>query len=262
MKNLLLEFLCRRVIPIKIVILRDYESLSRQAAMLVAKTVRSNPAAVLGLATGSTPLGLYRDLTEMVQQGFVKFGRVTTFNLDEYYPITRENPQSYYQFMQRHFWEPAGISAARAHSLKGDSDDAAEECLHYEQRIRQAGGIDLQVLGIGINGHIGFNEPGEKLQAETHLVSLSGETIAANSRFFEKAADVPGMALTMGVGTIMKARRILLLASGGHKAAAIRETVRGPLTTAVPASLLQAHPRVTVMVDREAGRYLAGRCAP
>ncbi len=247
------------MIPIKIVILRDYESLSRQAAMLVAKTVRSNPAAVLGLATGSTPLGLYRELIKMMKQGLVNFSMVTTFNLDEYYPITRENPQSYYQFMKRHFWEPAGISADRAHILKGDPDDAVEECLRYEQRIRRAGGIDLQVLGIGINGHIGFNEPGERLQAKTHLVALSGETITANSRFFEKTADVPRMALTMGMGTIMKARRILILAAGANKATAIRDTVRGPLTTSVSASLLQTHPRVTVMVDREAGRFLVGR---
>ncbi len=249
------------MIPIKVIILRDYKSLSEKAAALVAGTVRANPAAVLGLATGATPLGLYRELSEMVQKGLVNFSCVTTFNLDEYYPINKGDPQSYYSYMQRYFWGPLGISAARAHILKGDPDDAFKECRCYEQRIRQAGGIDLQILGIGVNGHIGFNEPGEALRAETHLVGLSGETIAANSRFFEKAGDVPRMALTMGLGTIMKARRILLLAAGANKAAAIREAVRGPLTTAVPASLLQAHPRVTVMVDREAARRLIGRGA-
>lgn len=247
------------MIPIRIIILRDYQSLSEHAAALVAGTVRANPAAVLGLATGSTQLGLYRVLGEMARRDCVNFGGVTTFNLDEYYPMAREDPQSYFNFMQRHFWEPVGIGAARAHIPQGDSDDAAGECLRYEQKIRRAGGIDLQLLGIGVNGHIGFNEPGETLQARTHLVGLSEETIAANSRFFEKASDVPRMALTMGLGTIMKARRILLLAAGPGKAAAMRETIRGPLTTWVPASLLQAHPCVTVMMDREAARRLFGR---
>ncbi len=240
-------------------ILRDYESLSEHAARFVGKMVRSNRAAVLGLATGSTPLGLYRELAGMVQQGLVDFSKVTTFNLDEYYRIKKEDPQSYHHYMRQHLWEPAAVPSGRAHIPDGDPDDAAAECRRYEQKIREAGGIDLQILGIGVNGHIGFNEPGEALHAETHLVQLSGETIAANSRFFEKAADVPRMALTMGMGTIMKARRILLLAAGPNKAEAIRDTVRGPITAMVPASLLQAHPRVIVMVDREAGQYLAGR---
>ena len=250
------------MIPIKIVILRDYESLSRQAATLVAKTVRSNPAAVLGLATGSTPLGLYRELAGMARQGQLDFSRITTFNLDEYYRMEREDPQSYYYYMRQYFWEPLGIPSGRAHIPGGDPADAPEECRRYEQKIRQAGGIDLQILGVGVNGHIGFNEPAESLRARTHLVQLSEETITANSRFFEKTADVPRMALTMGMGTIMKARRILLLAAGANKAAAIRDTVRGLLTTRVPASLLQAHPRVTLMVDREAGRYLMNCRAP
>jgi len=240
-------------------ILRDYQSLSEYAAGVIAEIVRANPAAVLGLATGSTPLGLYRELVRLAQQGRIDFSKVTTFNLDEYYPIKKEDPQSYYFYMRRNFWEPAGIHPGRAHIPDGDPKDAAAECRRYEREIRRAGGIDLQILGIGVNGHIGFNEPAEKLQAETHLVQLSEETIAANSRFFEKAEDVPRQALTMGMGTIMKARRILLLASGSNKAGAIRDTVRGPITTLVPASLLQLHPRAMVMVDREAGRYLCGK---
>jgi glucosamine-6-phosphate deaminase len=247
------------VISIKVMVLRDYQSLSEHAARFVGKIVRSNPAAVLGLATGSTPLGLYRELSVMAQQGLVDFSEVTTFNLDEYYRIKKEDPQSYHHYMRQHFWEPSAIPSGRAHIPDGDPDDAAAECRRYEQKIREAGGIDLQILGIGVNGHIGFNEPGEMLQTKTHLVRLSEETIATNSRFFEKAADVPRMALSMGMGTIMKARRILLLAAGTNKAVAIRETVKGSLSTRVPASLLQAHPRVTVMVDREAGQYLAGR---
>ncbi len=236
--------------------LRDYQSLSEQAAALVGDRIRRNPATVLGLATGSTPLGLYRELVKMVRRGVIDFGEVVTFNLDEYYPIAKENPQSYYYYMQRHFWEPAAIPPERAHIPDGNPDDVRASCRDYELKIYRAGGIDLQILGIGVNGHIGFNEPGEELMAKTHLVSLSGETIAANSRFFEKAADVPRMAITMGLGTIMKAREILLLAAGPDKGTAIRETVKGGLSTRVPASLLQAHPRVTVMVDREAARYL------
>lgn len=248
-----------RVIQIKVIILSDYESLSRQAAMLVAKTVLSNPAAVLGLATGSTPLGLYRELAAMAKLELLDFSGVTTFNLDEYYRIKKDDPQSYYCYMRKNFWEPVGIDPINAHILDGDPVDAAAECCCYEQKIRRAGGIDLQILGIGTNGHIGFNEPADLLQSRTHPVRLSDATIAANSRFFDRTADVPRMALTMGMGSIMKARRILLLAAGENKAAAIRDTIRGPLTTQVPASLLQAHPRVTVMVDREAGRRLIGQ---
>ena len=240
----------------KIVVLQDYSSLSKQAAALVGEFIQRRPAAVLGLATGSTPLGLYRELAGMVRRGRVDFGRVTTFNLDEYYPISRTNPQSYYYYMRRHFWGPLGIAPGRAHIPDGNPADAAAACRDYELKIRRAGGIDLQVLGIGINGHIGFNEPGPRLTAETHLASLSPETIAANSRFFEKAADVPRSAITMGLGTIMRAREVLLLASGRSKARAIGETIKGGLTTAVPASLLQAHPRVTVMLDREAALCL------
>lgn len=241
---------------IKVVVLRDYQSLSERAAGLVGHRIREKPAAVLGLASGSTPLGLYRELVKMAGQGRINLGKVVTFNLDEYYPIEQENPQSYHYFMRHHFWEPAGIPPERAHIPAGKPDDVAAFCLDYEMKIRRAGGIDLQILGIGVNGHIGFNEPGAELTGKTHLASLSPETIAANSRFFEKAEDVPRMAISMGLGTIMKAREILLLASGPGKAAAIRETVKGNLSTRVPASLLQLHSRVTVMLDRQAARGL------
>lgn len=243
----------------RIVVLRDYRSLSKHAAALVGELVCRRPAAVLGLATGSTPLGLYRELAGMARRGRIDLARATTFNLDEYYPMSRTNPRSYYYYMRRHFWGPLGIAPGRAHIPDGNPADPAAACRDYELKIQQAGGIDLQVLGIGINGHIGFNEPAPRLNAKTHLTSLSPETIAANSRFFEKAADVPRSAISMGLGTIMRAREILLLASGGSKARAIGETVKGGLTTAVPASLLQAHPRVTVMLDREAAFYLRRR---
>ncbi len=240
----------------RIAVLRDYQSLSERAAALVSARIGKKPTAVLGLATGSTPLGLYRELVKAAQRGLVDFSGVTTFNLDEYYPIERESLQSYYYYMQQHFWGPLGICPGRAHIPDGRAGDIAGVCSDYEQKIMDAGGIDLQILGIGVNGHIGFNEPGAALSAKTHLASLSAETIAANSRFFEDRDAVPRRAISMGLGTIMKAREILLLASGSEKARAIGETVRGKLTTEVPASLLQAHPRVTVMVDRAAARCL------
>ncbi len=241
---------------LKVVVLRDYQSMSEHSAGLVARRIREKPAAVLGLASGSTPLGLYRELVKMTVRGRLDLSRVVTFNLDEYYPIEQDNPQSYHHFMRQNLWEPAGISPQRAHIPAGKPADIAASCRDYELKIGRAGGIDLQILGIGVNGHIGFNEPGSVLISKTHLASLSPETIAANSRFFEKAADVPRMATSMGMGTIMKAREILLLASGAAKAAAVREAVRGKLSTRVPASLLQLHPRVTVLLDREAARGL------
>lgn len=241
---------------INILVLRDYRSLSKHAALLVSELVLKKPRAVLGLATGSTPLGLYRRLARVVRRGGVDFSGVTTFNLDEYYPISRNNPQSYHHYMCRHVWGPLGIAPARAHIPHGNPADLAAVCREYELEIEQAGGIDLQVLGIGVNGHIGFNEPGSQLIAQTHLALLSPETIASNSRFFEKPDDVPRNAISMGLGTIMKAREILLLASGKSKAWAVGETIKGGLTTRVPASLLQLHPRVTVMLDREAASHL------
>ena len=241
---------------IKVMVLRDYQSLSDRAAALVRATIERKPRAVLGLATGSTPLGLYCKLIKEMRQGLIDFSKVTTFNLDEYYPIERGSPQSYHTYMQQHFWGPLGILPLKAHIPEGKPADIVAACRDYEDKIRDAGGIDLQILGLGGNGHIGFNEPGAALNAKTHLASLSAETIAANSRFFEDKAAVPRQAITMGLGTIMKARQILLLASGPDKACAVGSTVRGKLTTEVPASLLQAHPRVTVMVDRGAARYL------
>ncbi len=245
-----------KVVLIRVVVLRDYRSLSEYAAGLVGQRIRRKPAAVLGLASGSTPLGLYRELIRMVREKRIDLGRVVTFNLDEYYPIDRENSQSYHYFMRYNFWEPAGIPPDRAYIPAGKVDDIAAFCLDYERQIRRAGGIDLQILGIGVNGHIGFNEPGDELIRETHLAALSPETIESNSRFFETAADVPRMAISMGMGTIMKAREILLLASGSSKAAAIKKAIKGELSTMVPASLLQLHPRVTVLLDRKAARGL------
>lgn len=238
----------------RVMIFDDYESLSIEAAAIVAARVGESPGLVLGLATGSTPLGMYRELINLSAAGKVDFSRVTTFNLDEYYPISRDNSQSYYCYMMENFWEPAGIPLEQVHIPDGSASDVDEVCKNYETGIERKGGIDLQILGIGDNGHIGFNEPGDTLSAATHLVQLTPETIEANSRFFNRAEDVPRMALTMGMGTILKAREILLLASGGKKASAIKETLMGGISTRVPASLLQLHSynRVTILLDKAA----------
>lgn len=230
--------------------------MSAEAAKIVASRVRQKPELVLGLATGSTPLGMYRELIKLYQAGRVSFSRVTTFNLDEYYPIARENPHSYYSYMRHNFWSQVELREDKANIPEGMPLDPVEACKAYEQKIEAAGGIDLQVLGIGENGHIGFNEPGASLSANTHLAKLSANTIKVNSRFFANAAEVPRHAITMGIGTIMKAGEILLLAAGENKAEIIKETLTGAISTLLPASMLQAHPKVTVLLDKGAGKLV------
>lgn len=240
----------------KIQILEDYESMSVEAARMVASRIKENPQLVLGLATGSTPVGMYEELVKLYEAHQVSFKEVTTFNLDEYYPIDRNHPNSYYSYMQEHLWSKVDLKKENVHIPDSKPEDPLKACRQYEEKIAARGGIDFQVLGIGPNGHIGFNEPGEYLQAQTHLVNLTEETIKANSRFFKSMEEVPKQAITMGIGTIMKAKEILLLVSGEHKAEIIKKALQGPITTQIPASILQAHPRVTVLLDKEAGKLL------
>ncbi|NLM38358.1 MAG: glucosamine-6-phosphate deaminase [Firmicutes bacterium] len=240
----------------RIIIGADYAEMSKKAALIVAAQVILKPDCVLGLATGSTPLGLYRELIAMYQRGEVDFSKVTTINLDEYYPITPDHPQSYHYFMDQNLFNHINVDRKKIHLPNGMADSVVEECQKYEQLIAEVGGIDLQVLGIGVNGHIGFNEPNPGLNSRTHLVDLKQETIKANSRFFQSEAEVPRQALTMGMGTILKARRIVLLANGRNKAEAIKKTVQGMVTTECPSSFLQTHPDVTLLLDREAAALL------
>lgn len=240
----------------EILIFDDYQALSKEAARIVAGRITRKPKLVLGLATGSTPLGMYEELIKVNRLRKVSFTQVTTFNLDEYFPITRENSQSYYSYMWHNFWSKVDLNMENAHIPDGSPGDAAAVCLNYEKKIEAVGGIDLQVLGIGENGHIGFNEPGASLSANTHLVKLSEETIKANSRFFPSVNEVPKEAITMGIGTIMKAKEIVLLAAGENKAGVIKETLTGAISTQVPASMLQAHPKVKVLLDKGAGKLL------
>lgn len=237
-------------------IVDDYEELSIKAATIVASQITLKPDTVLGLATGSTPLGMYRNLVKMYQQDLVDFSEVVTFNLDEYLGLGPEHPQSYHYYMFENFFNQVNVSEENINIPPGDREDVERVCAEYDKKIASYGGIDLQVLGIGVNGHIGFNEPDNKLKTATHVVQLTEETIEANSRFFSSKEEVPKKAISMGVGPIMQAKKILLLANGEKKARAIMKSISGEITTEVPASLLQLHPEVTIIVDRAAAKLI------
>jgi len=235
---------------------KDYDALSERAARIVADLVRKKPNAVLGLATGSTPEGLYRCLIRIAREERIDFSRVTTFNLDEYEGLPVAHPESYHSFMQRNLFDGLGLTEAQTNLLDGLSDDPTAECAEYEERIRRAGGIDLQVLGIGGDGHIAFCEPGSSLAGRTSLVALHPKTIADNARFFENESQVPRKALTMGVGTILEARSCLILAKGKAKADVWARMIEGPVSSQVTASALQLHPWVIAIADEDAASEL------
>lgn len=236
----------------QIYIADSYEEMSRQAAYLLAGQIRLNPRSVIGLATGDTPTGMYGELIRMNKEENLDFSEITTFNLDEYYPIEKDNSQSYYYYMMKNLFEHINIPKDGIHIPNGTAEDVKQECLSYEKNIAEKGNIDLQVLGIGPNGHIGFNEPDVKFEAITHLVALDEKTINANARFFNSIEEVPKKAISMGIKTIMQSRKILLLVSGKKKAKVIREAIYGEITPELPASILQLHPNVTVIMDNEA----------
>ncbi len=236
----------------KIIVTETYKELSFQAASLVAEEIKRCKNLVLGLATGSTPEGMYAELVNLYREGNLNFSGVVTFNLDEYVSLEPGHPQSYQYYMRRHLFDHVNLAPENINIPSGCAVDLESECHAYDAKIEKAGGIGLQVLGIGANGHIGFNEPDSSLKVHTHCVNLTEETVAANSRFFETPQQVPRRAVTMGVGSIMKAAKIILLASGSGKADAIRQTTKGVVTTSVPASILQMHRDVTIIVDREA----------
>ena len=235
-----------------IIICDNYEELSLKAAEIVASLVKSKPDCILGLATGSTPIGLYENLCKMNAQGDVDFEKVTSFNLDEYYPISPENDQSYRFFMNKHLFSKININIENTFVPNGMAKDPERECREYDHKIKNSNGIDLQILGIGQNGHIGFNEPAEILNADTHLTGLTKNTIEANSRFFEKIEDVPTKALTMGIGSILRAKKIILLANGRAKKDVVAALLNSDITTNIPATILKVHPDVTLICDREA----------
>lgn len=233
------------------------EEVGREAARVVANAVRRNPGARLGLATGNTMLGMYRELVRLHREEKLDFSRAVTFNLDEYLGLTANHPQSFHHFMQQNFFAHVNVRPANMHIPDGGTKGNYQQyCASYENGIRDSGGIDLQVLGIGRNGHIGFNEPTSSLGSRTRLKVLSKETIEDNRKFFSAEEEIPQCAITMGIGTILEAKRVLLLASGPSKAAAIAKAIEGPITASVTASALQLHGDVTFIVDREAGAQL------
>lgn len=241
---------------IKVIVCKDYDTLSKKAAALFAAVVAQNPEAVLGLATGSSPVGTYQELIRLYEEGLLDFSNIKTVNLDEYYPLSPENDQSYHYFMDKNLFDHINIQKANVHVPNGNAADIELACQEHEETIRELGGIDIQLLGIGNNGHIAFNEPDESFSGGTHVVKLTQSTIQANARFFERVEDVPTQAISMGIGSIMHARKIVLVANGEGKAQAIRDTLEGPITPKVPASVLQLHPDVTILVDEAAASLL------
>lgn len=225
-------------------------------ARMIRDLVRKTPAAVLGLATGSTPLGLYRELIRMHREGDLSLAATTTFNLDEYVGLSPDHPASYRRFMQENFFSEVDVPTDRIHIPDGLTSDVAASCAAYEASIRRAGGIDLQVLGVGHDGHIGFNEPTSSLTSRTRIKTLTEETIRANQRFFAAGETVPQHVITMGIGTIMEARTCLLLAFGTGKARAVAALVEGPLSAMCPASILQMHPGAVIVTDEAASQML------
>ena len=231
---------------------KDYEEMSRKAAGIVSAQIIMKPDCVLGLATGSTPVGLYKQLIEWYHNGDLDFSGVRTVNLDEYKGISRENDQSYYYFMHQNLFDHVNIPAGNTHLPDGMEPDSEKECRRYEELIQSMGSVDLQLLGIGHNGHIGFNEPADAFDKLVHCVNLTQSTIEANKRFFASAEDVPKQAYTMGIQTIMRSKKILIMANGEGKADIVRDSFFGPITPKVPASVLQLHNDVTLVADEAA----------
>ena len=239
------------------VIIKDtYEEMSVEAAKIIGDAIHLKPNLVLGLATGSTPIGTYQELIRMHEAGELDFSKVVTFNLDEYVGLPSTHNQSYHYFMHENLFNGVNINPANVHVPSGVVKDFQRYCQWYEDEIAKFGGVDLQVLGIGSDGHIGFNEPGTSLASRTMVVTLTEETIQDNSRFFDRMEDVPRFAITMGVGTIMEAKHCLLVANGEKKADPVAALVEGPITSQVTASALQMHPNATVIVDEAAASKL------
>ena len=240
----------------RIIRAKDYKDMSRKAANIISAQVILKPDSVLGLATGSSPIGTYEQLVKWYEKGDLDFADVTTVNLDEYYGMKPENDQSYHYFMHDHFFDHVNIDPSRINLPNGMEPDEKKECARYDAVLRSVGDVDIQLLGIGRNGHIGFNEPADDFTYGTHVVTLAADTIEANARFFKSADEVPRQAVSMGIGNIMAAKCVVLVATGESKAKAVYDTIRGPITPRVPASVLQLHPCCVILTDREAGKLM------
>jgi glucosamine-6-phosphate deaminase len=243
-----------------VIITPEYQELSNRAAQIVARELSGKPNLVLGLATGNTPLGLYKELIRMHKEEGLDFAKVTTFNLDEYLGLSADHSQSFHYYTYKNFLNHVNINPQNVHIPDGSIRDQFEEyCRRYEECIREAGGIDLQILGIGKTGHIGFNEPTSSLASRTRIKTLAEITLEENQKTFGPHESVPPCAITMGIGTILEAKRILLLASGENKSEAVAKSIEGPITSTITASALQMHPEVTVVLDELAASRLAYR---
>src|SRR5437879_5331215 len=241
-----------------VILTKEYDELSRHAAAIASAAIRKRPDVRIGLATGTTPLGMYRELARMHREEALDFSRVVTFNLDEYLGLAADHPQSAHRFMRSSFFEHVNVAPENIHIPDGTArGDLDEYCARYEAAIQRAGGIDLQILGIGRNGHIGFNEPSSSLASRTRIKTLTGPTLEDNRRLFQEGESMPEAAITMGIGTILDARRILLLASGSSKARALARAIEGPVTAFVTASALQLHRDVTIVADEDAAAELS-----
>ncbi len=236
----------------EIIICENYEELSEKGAQYFADQITKKPDSVIGLATGGTPVGLYKNLIKWNKEGKIDFSKVTSFNLDEYYPISPDNDQSYRYFMNDNLFDHINIDKSKTYVPDGRAEDPSEECLRYEKLIAEKGPVEIQLLGIGRNGHIAFNEPDEKLNAITHITGLTESTIEANARFFNDISEVPTRALTMGMGTILKSKKIVMLISGKDKHQVLTELLNDDITTSNPATLLKVHPDVVIICDKAA----------
>jgi len=246
-------------IIVKVIKVKDYNQMSNKACEIIADRMKNTKHPVLGLATGSTPEGLYKCLIEKYKQGEISFKDTATFNLDEYVGLDKQDPNSYYYFMKDKLFNHVDISMENVRVPNGIAPDLEQECHNFEQAIKEAGGIDIQVLGIGINGHIGFNEPGTSFSSTTHIVNLVESTIQANARFFDSIDEVPTQAVSMGIATIMESKEILLLASGNNKAEAVAKLLKGDISEDFPASILQKHEHVTIIADEAAMAVAEGK---
>ncbi|MCL2084166.1 MAG: glucosamine-6-phosphate deaminase [Oscillospiraceae bacterium] len=240
----------------KRIVCETYDEMSQIGAYVFSEQIWRKPDSVLGFATGGTPAGMYRCLVKMYNDGLVDFSKVTTFNLDEYYPMSKSSSHSYDYFMWDNLFSKINVRRESVYLPNGGAADPEKACDDYERLLESRGGLDIQLLGIGNNGHIAFNEPADELRVRTYVAELTADTIEANSRFFESAADVPRRALTMGMGSIMSARRILMLIAGEKKAPAVKAMFSGRITPKFPASLLQLHPDAVVILDKDAASML------
>lgn len=240
----------------KLIVTENYEELSKVAAGEMANVIKSNPKAILGLATGGSPVGMYKELIRMNKDGEVDFSDITTVNLDEYIGLSGDHPQSYRYFMNTNLFNHININKNNTYVPNGLAQDIEKECKAYDAKIAELGGTDVQLLGVGTNGHIAFNEPDEALVSGSHLTGLTEDTIKANARFFNSIDEVPTKALTMGLGEIMKSKKIIVIASGEGKAEAVKAMLSGMISTNMPASMLQMHRDVVVIIDKAAAKLL------